>query len=74
MSIQMMNEALAASQEPVMICPWNDAWSNQCQVAVKEVAENRMVTYTWEGGEGLVEKTSQVCFSTWRFIVENLSK
>lgn len=74
MTISEMNAKLA-SDKKVQICPWNDAWSNQCLVDVVSVAPGRSVTYSWLAGDGetLVEKTAQVCFSTWAQIVEALA-
>ena len=76
MTISEMNSKLANGAQ-VTICPWTMAYSNQCLVQVKSVAGGRSVTYTWESAaeEGqMVEKTSQVSYSTWNQIVTNLSK
>jgi hypothetical protein len=73
MSINEMNAKL--QNATVIICPWTDAFSNQCKVQVKAVAGNRTVTYTWESlDEQMVKKTAQVSYSTWNHIVQSLSK
>ena len=59
----------------ITICPWTDAYSNQCLVRVVSVAGNRTVTYAWESLEGQqVEKTSQVSYSTWQSIVAQAAR
>ena len=73
MTVQEINKALA-THSPITICPWTTAFSNECLVTAKSVAGNRTVTYTWEGQEEgqLIEKTSQVSWSTWNYIIESL--
>ncbi len=72
MTITEMNNKLRSGAK-VMICPWTMAYSNQALVNVKWVAGNRTVCYTWESAdEQIVEKTSQVSYSTWSQIVEGL--
>lgn len=75
MTLSEMNTKIATSA-PITICPWTMATSNQCKVTVKSVAGNRTVTYTWEGDEEgqLIEKTSQVSYSTWNYIYQSLTK
>lgn len=74
MTITEMNRKLQTVQ--VKACPWTDAFSNQCLLTVKSVAGNRTVTFAWEGEEegSQIEKTSQVSYSTWNYIVESLKK
>lgn len=73
MTIAQINEKLQKGAQ-VTICPWTMAHSNQCLVRVKSVAGNRTVTYAWQSlDDEEVAKTSQVSFSTWCSIVEQIA-
>lgn len=70
MTIDQINAAIENGKE-IKICPWNDAFSNQCLVRVLWVTGNRTVKYTWQSlDDEPVTKVSQVSYSTWRSIVE----